>query len=292
MSSPAPIINGLGIAELNELQLTFTPFVGGQQGGTYEGPDANILPLISSLTAAGYSVEYHKSQSPISKLTFSAVFNSIGGGPPISPNTDYTDTWELVRNSVQKELLESDHPSVSILSSTDFAILKGIMAGTTPVVTGVPPAFTGGGTPGILPSGGSWMAADSIAAGNYLWALFQAGVKTVEVKQPILKLTRTTSPLYDATWAVNRTDTLFLTASMESDSGVPGTFAVPLVSLANQLMARSGGLVAQARNDGLNLQFGWLKNLTGSTKHGHQRIQYSIEYSFGLWDAELYGVPT
>ncbi len=281
MAFPDPIINGLGTAQMNERRLTFTPFVGGQQGGVYEGPDAVIFPLVAQSIAAGYSVEYNKSQSPISKLTFSAVFNSVNGGVPVAPNSDYTDTWELVRNSVQKELLESDHPMVSALGASNFQILKNLISGSGPDTWNGDPTLTFNNNP----------SADYSAA-VYLWALHQAGVTTVEIKQPILKLTRTTSPLYDAAWAVNRTDTLFLTASMEADSGVPSTFAIPLVALATQLMARSGGLIAQARADGLNLQFGWLKDLTGSTKHGRERIQYNITYSFGLYDANLYGVPS
>ncbi len=284
---PDPIINGQGGADLNELQLTFTPFVGGQQGGTYEGPDAVILPLISSLTAAGYSVEYHKSQSPISKLTFSAAFNSIGGGPPISPNTDYTDTWELVRNSVQKELLESDHPYVSELSSSDFDLLKAAFQSNSTTV----PAFSGAGTPGILPGGGMWTTADSIAAGTYLFKLNNAGVKTIEVKQPILKLTRTTSQLYTLAWAVGNSDSIMTTATMLADSGLPATFSIPMADLETRLIARSGGLLQQARTDGIILNFGWQKDFVGSTKHGKQRIQFNLEYKFGLWDFGTYGAP-
>ncbi len=284
---PDPIINGLGAAQLNELQLTFTPFVGGQQGGTYEGPNAVIVPLIGYLTGQGYSVEYHKSQSPISKITFSAAFNSIGGGPPISPNTDYTDTWELVRNSVHKELLESDHPYVSILSSVDFDLLKAAFTSNQTTT----PAFSGGGTPGILPAGGVWTTADSIAAGTYLFKLYNAGVKTVEIKQPILKLTRTTSPLYTLAWAVDNCDAIMTTATMLADSGLPGTFSIPLADLETRLIARSGGFLQQSRTDGITLNFGWQKDFVGSTKHGKQRIQFNLIYTFGLWDFGTYGAP-
>ena len=283
--TPPTIFNGLGTAQLNELQLTFTPFVGGQQGGTYEGPDSTILPLISSLTASGYSVQYYKSQSPISKITFSAAFNSIGGGAPISPNTDYTDTWELVRNSVQKELLESDHPYVSRLSSADFSTLKSILNGQ-PVPPNSSPPFTGGGT-----LNAPWTIADSIAAGIYLYGLFQAGVKTVEIKQPILKLTRTTSQLYTLAWAVNNSDAVMTTATMIADCGLPGTFAISMADLEARLIARSGGTIQQARQDGIILNFGWLKDFVGSTKHGQQRIQFNVTYAFGLYDFGCYGAP-
>jgi hypothetical protein len=78
---------------------------------------------------------------------------------------------------------------------------------------------------------------------------------------------------------------------MVYDSGLPSNFAIPAIDLANSLMARSGGLVEQARADGLVLNFGWLKELVGCHKHGNQRIQFVLEYRFGLWDSKLNGTP-
>ena len=276
---------------LNAQRLSFTPFSGGSVGGTYTGDKFVLAALIPTLEANGYAVDYQFDQSPIAKLSFSAAYsygNASNGGAPVSPNTDYADTWELVRNTVQKELLESDHPYVSELSSADFVLLKTAFT-TSPLAL---PTFTGGGTSGIIPGGGSWSSATSIAAATYLYNLFASGVKTVEVKQPILRVTRTTSPAYNASFNVANIDTLLYTSSMISDANVPGGFAIPLISLSNRLIARSGGTTAQARTDGLNLQFGWLKNLVSSSKHGNQRIQYITEYIFGLYDTALYGVPS
>ena len=133
---------------------------------------------------------------------------------------------------------------------------------------------------------------DNVASAVYLWGLFLIGAKTVEVKQPIIRLTRTTNALYDAPFYTGNIDTVLTTASMVHDSGLPRNFAIPAIDLANSLMARSGGLVEQARADGLVLNFGWLKELVGCHKHGNQRIQYVLEYKFGLFDSKLNGVPT
>ena len=116
-SPVASVINGLGGAWLNESTLTFRPFEGGSYGGTIEGVDAEIQPLIVQLSNYGYTVSYKKSKSPISTVTFSLAVNNItNGGQPVNPSADFADTWEVIRNSVQKELLESDHPLVSALS--------------------------------------------------------------------------------------------------------------------------------------------------------------------------------
>lgn len=286
------VSNGMNIGVINESRLSLRPFSGGEIGGTYEGPDAAIRPLILQLFNYGYSIDYKKSKGPISTLSFSSAWNagSTGGGAT-NPNGDYLDTWELVRNTVQKELLESDHPLVSPLSSDDLILLKNVFSGQVKLVGNAYPSFTGGGIPGTVPSGATWTDEDSIAAGRYLYSLNQSGVKTIPVKQPILKLTRTTNPLYDAPFYVGNVDRILSTATMLFDSNVPSNFAIPLITLSEQLMARSGGIIQQSRTDGLTLKFGWYKDLDSSNKHGNKRIQYILQYQFGLWDVQQYGEP-
>lgn len=270
------MING-ELVTLNQQSLSFRPFEGGELGGTYEGEKFAVFALAASLTASGYSVSYDFVQSRIAKLTFRSAFQSINGGAATNPNVDYMDTWELVRSSTHKELLESDHPLVSVLIKGDMDALKEAFAN--------PSKF-------IIPIFASAAGTASQDAGFYLWELFRSGAKTVEVKQPILRLTRTTNVLYSAPFYTGNIDKVLTTASMKYDSGVPGGFAIPLVDLANALISRSGNLTAQARADGLLFSFGWLKELVGCHKHGNQRIQYVLEYKFGLWDTKLYGVPS
>src|ERR1019366_3259069 len=259
MTSPLPIFNGTRTVQLTGENLSFKPFSGGSAGGTFKGDKAIVGPMVNAFKAYGYSVDYKYDESPIATLTFSSSFSaSSGGGAATNPNLDFADTWELVRNTVQKELLESDHPLVSELSSNDFAFLKSIFLGETKIVPGtIAGFFDGTGTAGIIPGGGTWTTAYSIAAAIYLYELFTSGVKTVPVKQPILRLTRTTNPLYYAPFYTGNIDHVLSTATMLADSGVPGSFSIPLLSLANDLISKSGGTLAQARTDGLNLKFGW-----------------------------------
>jgi hypothetical protein len=131
----------------------------------------------------------------------------------------------------------------------------------------------------------SWNAA------VYLFELYNSGIRTIPLKQPILRLTRTTNPLYDAPINVSNIDTLLLSQTMIADSVLPSSFAINVIALEDQLIAKSGGFVEQARQDGLILNFAWLKELVSSNKHGSKRIQYITEYQFGLWDQVLYGIP-
>ncbi len=282
-SSVPVVTNGAGFGVINEAMVTFRPFSGGETGGTYEGPHAVLEPLITTLCNNGYNVDYKRSKSPISTLSFRAAFNSGSvGGPASNPNIDYSDTWELLRNTTQKELLESDHPLVSQLGAGNYQILKNLMTGT-----GNDEFDTNENT--FIPNTPS--SPTSYDAAIYLWALFQSGVKTIPVKQPIVQLTRTTNPFYTAPFFMDNVDSLMTTATMISDSGLPASFAIPVVDLAYALEAKAGNMIARATEAGISLKFGWYKDLVSSNKHGNKRYQYILRYEFGLFDSALYGNP-
>jgi len=285
-----PVINGTNEAVYNETFYRFKPNSGGEFGGTYEGIDSAIVALTNALVAFGYQVDYKKSKNAISSVAFSSSFSSTRGGSPTNPNIDYKDVWELVRNTVQKELLESDHPLIAAVTNIGDAGNLGNMDRLKQLFAN--PQLWDSTAADIFANTGD--GAPSQAASVYLFNLFRSGVKTVEVKQPILRLTRTTNPLYDAPFNVDNIDTLLTTASMQSDSGVPSNFAIPLISLASQLVLKAfpGGVpsnLVQVRSDGLTLQFAWLKDLTSATIRGSERVSYIEEYKFGLYDVGLYG---
>ncbi len=227
------------------------------------------------LIANGYAVQYECDSSPIATLSFNTTTNNTGGGPT-SPNVDYTDNFQLLRNTVQKELLMSDHPCVARLTGSNLNELKVY--------------FANNATTNVDDISFSGVDATSIANAIYLYELFQAGVRSIEVKQPILRVTRVTNPLYDAPFDTTRVDRVLSTATMITDSGVPSNFAVPLLDLATRIAARTtvvGGFAVRA--DDLSLQFGWLKDAITSETVGRTKNQYTVEYKFGLYDWETYG---
>ena len=261
-------INGSGLATFNRETFTFTPNVGGEWGGRYEGPKAAVIAAMYNLANAGYSVQYECDASPIASFTYS-VPTTNSGAVPSSANDDYTDNYQVSRNTAQKEILMSDHPLVTELNATNLEELKAYML--------APSIF-------VEAEGFTLTGAASFDAANYLWDLFQSGVKCVEVKQPILRITRQTNPLYDRPFDVTLMDRVLTTSRMISDSGVPSNFAIPLVALATQM---ERGTVTRA--DALELNFGWLKDTVTLETIGTRRIQYVVEYKFGLWDQQLYG---
>lgn len=269
----AETINGLNDAVLNRETISFTPGVGGEYGGKYEGPYLKVKAKMTELIALGYAVQYECDASPVASVTFKTPSNSQNNTqPPTNPNIDYVDNFQVVRNTVSKELLMSDHPYVVALSSDNFNVLKAAMQ--SPPVN-ASPAFTGA----------------TITKALYLWELFLNGVRSVEVKQPILRVTRVTNPLYDAPFDLDYVDRILTSSQMISDSKVPSNFVIGLIELAKACAHTTINYSQDVvRPDSLQLRYGWLKDAPTSETVGTTKNQYVLEYKFGLWDRQLYKI--
>lgn len=284
-------INGSGAATQNRESISYTPNVGGEYGGRYEGPYAAIKSKMTTLIAAGYACKFECDASPIATLEFSTPTAAGNpGGVPVNPNADYTDNFQVLRNTVQKELLLSDHPLVAGLVQANLEQLKDIISQNPKIVFDadhVAVAITGTRT---VTSG---RPISSASKAQYLLDLHLSGVRSVEVKQPVLRVTRITNPAYDAPFYVGNVDKVLTSARMIRDSRVPSNFAVPLLGLAAALMRRTAvnGSGYAVRTDYIGLKYGWLKDAVTSETVGTTKNQYVLEYKFGLWDVETYGQP-
>jgi hypothetical protein len=273
-------INGSGAATLNQQLISFTPFVGSEFGGRYEGPTDAVKAIVDILSLQGVAFNYECDASPIARVTFRANYNYVEQSPP---NFDYVDTWDLVRNTVQKELLESDHPMVEYLSAVNYQKLKYLIE-----------------HPELIQADDSSSAYFTVDGSedeaNYLYRLWTQGMKTVEVKQPIMRVTRTTNSLYDAPFSMDMVDKVLATGTMISDSLTPANFAIPMFQLVTAIT--KGRDYVKRPNTGVTIgtdytisYYGWLKDMVSRSKSGSQRIQYVTDYKFGLWDYGIYGSP-
>jgi hypothetical protein len=186
----------------------------------------------------------------------------------------------------------SGHPLVSGLNATNFNELRKIFSGEVKpdrvASTGLSPNITGTKDFSVTGSPTS-----SAAIAEYLLDLHLSGVTHYEVKQPVLRVTRVTNPLYDAPFDLNRVDKVLTTATMIADSGVPANFVLGLTELAAACSRHTfvNGNGYMVRPDFLGLKFGWLKDAPSSETLGTSKNQYTLEYKFGLYDVETYGQP-
>lgn len=287
---PTETINGSNAAVQNREVITFTPNVGGEYGGKYEGPYLKVKEKMQELIQAGFAVQYECDQSPVATLTFKTPSNGSGNAP-VTPNADYVDNFQVLRNTTQKELLSSEHPLLAGLSIENLQQLKSLINNPDPITYDayrVSTKITGVRTvSGHSPT-------SSATKAQYLLDLWLSGVRSVEVKQPVLRVTRVTNPLYDVPFDLTYVDRILTTPTMISDSGVPSNFAIGLVELANALSARTtlvSGDTYAFREDYVASKFGWLKDAITSETVGTTKNQYVLEYKFGLYDVATYGEP-
>lgn len=277
--STYPKVNGTGDAQLTGRRNRFTVGVGVEYVETWVGLIDAIKDIEETYKLAGWSTESVTDRSPMATLTASIPTNPSGGGG--NPNSDFVDTWDVIRATTQKEILYSDHPLIGDLDATNLAELKKYFAN--------PASFDADQGFSALVAG----TGPSYDAATYLWALFQNGQKSVEVKQPILKVTRTMSPLYNSSWSLFGIDKIMTTATMIADSGAPNDYIVDLAALEEQITSKvkfdNDGY--QKRADVLKLKFGWKKDVSGLQRYGRTRQQISQDYQFGLWDTKALGQP-
>jgi hypothetical protein len=184
------------------------------------------------------------------------------------------------------------HPLISGLSQENINQLRKIFSGEEKPDRDESTGFTAKitGTKDFSVTGSP---TSSAAKAEYLLDLHLSGVTHYEVKQPVLRVTRVTNPLYDAPFDLNRVDKVLTTATMIADSGVPANFVLGLSQLAaacsSQTFVNGNGYMV--RPDFLGFKFGWLKDAPSSETLGTSKNQYTLEYKFGLYDVEAYGQP-
>lgn len=291
-------INGDGLAVQSAETIRFTPRQAGEYGGKWTGPKAKVKLKLTELINAGWACQYECDSSPVATLSFNTPSGSSDPAqPPANPNTDYVDNWQVIRNTTQKELMLSDHPILALITNIEHD--SG--GPTDPDVLGnldMLKLWMANNQGGASKGSPDFLASDdalpSQVAAQYIWDLWSSGARSVEIKQPILRVTRVTNPLYDAPFDLSKVDRLLLTATMIADSNVPSNFAIELVTLAAKLWNRAVFESGQAyikRADTLILKYGWLKDVTTLETVGTTKNQYVIEYKFGLYDVGTYGEP-
>lgn len=290
-------INGDGLAVQSSETIRFTPRQAGEYGGKWTGPKAKVKAKLTELMAIGWACSYECDSSPVATLTFSTPTSQDPTQPPASPNTDYIDNWQVIRNTVQKELMLSDHPILALVTNIPHAsggdddpdvignldMLKLWMANNQGNTSKGQPDFSGSGD-----------ESPSQGAAQYIWDLWSSGARSVEIKQPILRVTRVTNPLYDAPFDLSNIDRIMLSDTMIADSLIPSNFAIDLVTLAVKAARRgvlASGQTYLQRADSLLLKYGWLKDVTTLETVGTTKNQFVFEYKFGLYDVGTYGEP-
>lgn len=235
----------------------FNPQRGFYTVEVYTGTRDNINALLPGLIASQTAYDVVELESGLARLEITYSSDTVTGGNP--PATAGTAVWELLNNVVQVDILDSQISTVTGLDPTTAAeplrayIEKGIVPS---------PALTG----------------DALK----LYLLIKAGVRAVEVSQPIIRFTTIVSSAYANRASMTNCGRILQKSTLQSE-GVPATILWNLDDLSD-----TAGVTKTITGSNNYWDYGWLKLYPNVAQQTFNTWQIVFEYRFGLWSRTLY----
>lgn len=260
--------------------------INGQTGAIEQPPTIKIDPVRGLIKTRIWHCtdEASANATMLQNGTLGVAISKSGGDPIWVVQADYgsdpdsaevpQDEYTLDSNSVQKDLLDADHDLVNALDTLNKTELRQYMQDPSAYANGTGFSFDGD----VAENDPSWVAATT------LWALIQAGMRHIEIEQPVFRLSRFVSRLYTTQINPERIGKLLTTESMKEDSGAPNDFLIKIDDLVSQY-------TDPTRADGIAVQYAWKKKSPRLSGSGWNKRRVDQEYVFGLWPTAAYGIP-
>lgn len=219
-----------------------------------EGPYDRVREYIPQLIAVGATGVFIRDKSELATLDFSiGSVDSIFDGSSVE---NPPQVWEYITNEVEKDIMETDIAAVNAVNGTaDEKILRKAINGTE---------LTSEEESGL-----------SVGAAA-IYADIKAGVRSVRVYVPTVRVSRTVSSSYQTKAANTNVGSILTTATLASNEGIPAwvLFTPPAYTTSKP-----------------NRAWGWFKKPPSITNSGGIRSTISQEWEYGLWSTTLYGAP-
>lgn len=222
--------------------------------------EASALALIPQLLNGGYS--YTVTEGAVFEVEAElAAVDQGGGTDPEVP----LDTWELLPNETQKDLLESDHPTITGLSANEKEGLRAYIANPSKELV---PAATAG-----------------TAYGNLVRQVVD-GLRSVVVTTTTMRFSRTVSQ----NWLVKAST---LNAGKVMSNGyflandaalIPSKFLVALNAAPYTNSINTSQKPA--------MMYGWLKKYPQIQSASYNRVTIIQDWDFGIWSTLIYTQAT
>ncbi len=254
-----PITIGTPGAIEQRIRYKWHPFNGPSTVRTWVGPYLAIISLLPQLKAFGYAYEFGPEGGQNYRVEATIGFG-INGSNPNDP-ANIIDTWELLPNVVEKDLLRADIALINAISDDQKSALQTSINNNDPkVTTPTDPAIT-----------------DPTA--KLLWPYMKRGESTVKVFAPVIRHTQTISNSATIQAAFSNIERLFSSSTMSSTTGngqsvPPGIlFSVP----------------TKTNPADTNLKYSWYKNWPSVTTSYGAKAQITQDWEFGLWNTLVLG---
>ena len=255
-----PLHTGLSIAEQPE-EFSYSQRNGGISTRIWRGVYSSLETIASQLKSAGWNYTLKRGMGDIWTLTGTLGGDEDGSGG-IGANQEATDTWELLSNKVEKDLLETDDPLITALSSDEIGQIRHFI--NNPPDDATSPAFTN--------------PTDQLPVYN----LMQSGVKSVPIESAILRHTKIVPRNQPSVIDYGNTGKIFTVAQLRGKEGCPPDFLIPLDQFDSGSITTSN----------IAKRWGWKKNLPTLQLTNFSRREVHLEYEFGLWPTDLFDAAT
>lgn len=228
----------------------------------FKGGIEAIRALCNTLQWQGYDIGFRDLQNGYAELDATYGGSPIGdaGTGPGMDVEQITNTWEMLPNVVQKDLLESNATAVLALSDDDIANIRRCVNNSL--------------APEDTPA---W---DDSTNADIVLNLMKAGVTSQQINQPILRHTWTVPPNASTSFSFTNVGKIISTAAMLTSEELPWDFILPVSNLPTG---------AVTRTDTVAMSYGWLKGMPTVQIINYGRREVQQEWHFGLWSTALYG---
>lgn len=234
------------------------PGVGPVNTRIWKGLSSAIIPLSNQLISLGWEINVDK--GPTGTIwTLEGTTNSDLDGN--AAGQEIVDNWELLPNKVEKDLLESSCDLVNTLTTHNIANLRKLYA-----------EADGNGL--------NFHFGDNNENCQKVYALMISGVTHWRIFQPVLRHNWIVGNGTRYSPNMQNNGLILTTNTLVSTEGVPGDFDIALDSL---------NYGAVSSRSGIDLTYGWFKNIPTLNKSSNNRREIHAEWEFGLWSVDLYG---
>lgn len=261
-----PIVIGAQGAIEQRIRFRWHPYQGPSTVRTWLGPRASIQALLPQLKAFGYAYEFGPDSGQYYRVEATIGFGIDGSG--VNDPANIIDTWELLPNVVEKDLLRADIAVINAISDTQKSNLQ------TSINSNDPSVDTGASANPARP------ITDTTA--RALWPYMKRGESSVKVFAPVIRHTQTVSNSATIQAAFSNIERLFSSTAMGPVSGTnPNGQGVPPGILFS--------VPTKADPPDTNLRYAWYKNWPTVTTSFGAKAQITQDWEFGLWNTIVLG---
>lgn len=226
---------------------------------SWKGPKASILAIVAQVKLLGLEWTYDAGTGGAASLEASfATLDGSGGGSETP-----TNTWELLPNKHEEDLLRAINPPVSFINAE---LIKQRLNNPPddPVVAQSPPPFEG-------------TNAEKTYA-TAVWYVMIQGVRSKVLFNATLSHKQTVSSNYAVQAATTNVETVLKNATLLANEAIPASF---LINLNSAPYTNANPSTYQS--------YGWFKSppLLESVYGG--KLQITQHWDFGLWANIIYG---